>query len=257
MVEYDNKLKSIFYSELMYLEMVLKNIVLDQLVPNMTDVSFDNIYKLKMADEQQNRALRLRRLQLKDTIHSTLSKSYRNENSMVSHFYNRGEEVPIWVIFGIISLGDFAKFTSCLDLQNRTKIAQQLGLESPADTNYQLLSSALYTIKALRNAVAHNNIVFDIRFKDSDIRRNLTQWIKQETNIQDIHLKYITDYVILICCLLKKVNADISRSINLIAHFEECINTVYAKLPRNIYNTILSTDILVKLNSLKNYIRIP
>lgn len=37
------------------------------------------------------------------------------------------------------------------------------------DTSRNLLSSMLYTIKSLRNSVAHNNIIFDTRFKDRKI----------------------------------------------------------------------------------------
>lgn len=253
-IEYDNILKSIFYSELMYLEMALKNIVLNQVVCGMQDASFDSIYKTKMADESNNRNLKLKRLQLKDRIHSSLSRGYKDENSMVSHFYNRGEEVPLWVIFEIIVLGDFASFTSCLDHTNRIKIAKEINLLSSSDTNYQLLSNSLYTLKGLRNAVAHNNIVFDTRFQDRGVNRNVVSWIMQETNISNIDFKYITDYLILICCLLEKIKADRLRINTLIDRFEACVNSIYTKLPNNIYAKIISTDVLTKIQALRDYI---
>lgn len=254
-IEYDNILKSIFYPELMYLEMALKNIVLNQVVCDMRDVSFDNIYKTKMADENNNRKLKLRRLQLKDKIHSSLSKSYKDENSMVSHFYNRGEEVPLWVIFEIIVLGDFASFTACLDKPNRIKLANEINLCSASDTNYQLLSNSLYTLKSLRNAVAHNNIIFDTRFQDRGVNRNVVSWLKQKTSIANIDFKYITDYLILICCLLDSIDADKTRIKKLVNKFEEAVNDIYTKLPTNIYTKIVSTDVLVKIQALREYIQ--
>ena len=45
-----------------------------------------------------------------------LSNSYKHENSMVSHFYNRGEEVPIWGIFEIMMLINFLKeYEECIN----------------------------------------------------------------------------------------------------------------------------------------------
>jgi abortive infection bacteriophage resistance protein len=74
------------------------------------------------------------------------------------------------------------------------------------DTNRELLSSMLYTIKALRNAVAHNNIIFDTRFKDRKISPILKKWTEKETNIQNISLYSLIDYIIIICCLLKRID---------------------------------------------------
>lgn len=54
-----------------------------------------------------------------------------------------------------------------------------------------LLSSMLYTIKSLRNSVAHNNIIFDTRFKDRKISPVLKKWIEKETGIQNITQKII------------------------------------------------------------------
>lgn len=58
---------------------------------------------------------------MRDKLHSTLSAIYKNKNSMVSHFYNRGEEIPIWGIFEIMMLGDFADFLLCLNKDARFK----------------------------------------------------------------------------------------------------------------------------------------
>ena len=53
--------------------MAVKNFTLEQIVPNMRDMSIDNIYKTKMNDELSNSKLRLKRLSLRDSIHSMLS----------------------------------------------------------------------------------------------------------------------------------------------------------------------------------------
>lgn len=254
-IEYDNTLKKLVYPALMFIEMAVKNFTLEQIVPGMKDNSLDNIYKTKMNDEISNSELRLKRLKLRDKLHSTLSNSYKNKNSMVSHFYNRGEEIPIWGIFEIVMLGDFADFLQCLNKDVREKISNALSMNVSYDTNYQLISNALFTVKALRNATAHNNIAFDTRFKDRNANKNVIKWVEQETGINNIMFDYFSDYVALIICLLKHVQYPKRKLIKFLNEYEECINELYQSLPLPIYNKIVATGIQGKLKKLNAYVK--
>ena len=244
-INYDMALKKLVYPALMFIEMAVKNFTLEQLVPNLKDKSIDNIYKTKMNDELSNNKLRLKRLRLRDNIHSMLSNSYKHENSMVSHFYNRGEEIPIWGIFEIMMLGDFAEFLQCLNQNEREKVSY--------DTNYQLVANALFTIKSLRNATAHNNIAFDTRFKDRNPNKNLVRWVESETGISNIKFEYFSDYIALIICLLKHVQYPKKMLITFLKEYEDCINHLYKELPLPIYNKIVATGIKGKLAKLTSY----
>ena len=55
-----------------------------------------------------NSRLQSKRLKLRNSVYSKLSaqhhKEERNENQMVRHFFNRGEDAPLWVIFEILYL---------------------------------------------------------------------------------------------------------------------------------------------------------
>ncbi len=75
------------------------------------------------------------------------------------------------------------------------------------DTNRNLLSSMLYTIKSLCNSVAHNNMFFDTRFKDRKISPVLKKWMEKETGIQNNTLYSLIDYIITVCCLLKRISS--------------------------------------------------
>lgn len=252
-INYDSELKQLVYPVLMFIEMAIKNIVLNELVPGMQDTSIDNIYKSKMNDENGNSKLRLKRLTMRDKIHSMLSNAYQHQNSMVTHFYNRGEEIPLWGIFEIMMLGDFASFLQCLSKNAREQIAQALDMKVSYDTNYQLLSNALFTIKGLRNATAHNNIAFDTRFKDRDANKNLIRWVEQETYIENINFDYFTDYVALLLCLLKHIQYPKRKMIHFLKGYEQSIDTLYGQLPLPIYNKIVSTGIKGKLAKLNQY----
>ena len=239
----------------MFIEMAVKNFTLEQIVPGMKDTSIDNIYKTKMNDELSNSKLRLKRLRLKDSVHSMLSNSYKHENSMVSHFYNRGEEVPIWGIFEIMMLGDFAEFLQCLNKGEREKISKTLGMKVSYDTNYQLVANALFTVKSLRNTTAHNNIAFDARFSDRSPNKNLVKWVENETGITNVKFDYFSDYIALIICLLKHVQYPKKMLIKFLKEYEECINDLYQELPLPIYNKIVATGIKGKLQKLNAYIK--
>lgn len=249
----------------MFIETALKNNVIDEVCCNCNDISFDGVFREKMSDDIKNSKLRLKRLQLRDGIHSYLSQEYKkecqnkrdgryNKPMMVYHFYNRGDDVPIWAVFETITLGKFADFTSCLNEDVRRNILKKLCMSISADTNYQLLSNSLYLLKDLRNAVAHNNIIFDTRFCDRGASKNVKQWLYGETGIKDIKFNYLIDYMILVCCLLKKLGQK-KQAQDLISRYKQAIDKIYNDLPINIYTKIISSDALYKIEMLKKYIK--
>lgn len=254
-IEFDEELKKLVYPSLMFVEMAIKNITLEAIVPGMKETSIDCICKIKMNDDSSNIKLRQDRLKLRDRIHTMLSKSYENKNNMVSHFYNRGEEVPIWGIFEMIMLGDFANFLSCLNKSSREKISTALSMTTSYDTNYQLVANALFTIKSLRNATAHNNIVFDARFNDRAPNKNLVRWVEEETGILGVKFDYFVDYIALLLCLLKHVKYPKKKLIKFLKEYQESLDKLFHSLPRPIYNKIVATGITGKLKKLKEFVK--
>lgn len=92
-------------------------------------------------------------------------------------------------------LSDVATFFKCLNSSVRKDILKVLNmLDTSIDTNLEVLHAAIMTIKAMRNAVAHNEIVFDARFKDRDINQVLKLWVEKETNIKNITLHTLVDF---------------------------------------------------------------
>jgi abortive infection bacteriophage resistance protein len=184
-IEYDNNLKAALYSDLMFIETAIKNIVCNESVDGLKLGTFEHIYKERMRDNPTNTKLQSKRLKLRNSVYSKLSARYHdeegNDNQMVRHFYNRGEDAPLWVVFEILYLSDLASFFECLNESMRERIMMQLNMfDISIDTNRNLLSSILYTIKSLRNSVAHNNIIFDTRFKDRNISPVLKNGLKKK-----------------------------------------------------------------------------
>ncbi|MEI3517716.1 MAG: Abi family protein [Clostridia bacterium] len=113
-IEYDNNLKSALYSNLMFIETAIKNIVCNASVNGLRYGTFDKVYNERMSDNPSNTRLQLNRLKLRNNVYSKLSSRYsaeeKKDNKMVRHFYNRGEDAPLWVVFEILYLSDLASF---------------------------------------------------------------------------------------------------------------------------------------------------
>ena len=209
LIEYDNSIKALLYPNIMFLETAAKNYICTSSVNGLKQSSFDHVFKERMNDNLSNANIQTERLKLRNDIYSKIASKYskesKKENQMVRHFYNRGEDIPVWVVFELMYLSDVATFFKCLNYSVREDTLKELDMfDVSVDTNLEVLHAAIMTIKALRNAVAHNEIVFDARFKDRDINQVLKLWVEKETNIKNVTLHTLVDYVIVLCSLLKR-----------------------------------------------------
>ncbi len=258
-IEYDNNIKAALYSDLMFIETAVKNIVCNESVNGLKIGTFEYVYKERMRDNTTNTKLQSKRLKLRNSVYSKLSTRYHDEensdNQMVRHFYNRGEDAPLWVVFEILYLSDLASFFECLNEIMRERIMIQLNMyDVSIDTNRNLLSSMLYTLKSLRNSVAHNNIIFDTRFKDRKISPILKKWIEKETGIQNISLYSLIDYIIIVCCLLKRVDFNSLRAKKLVKTFKNENANLQKRVAPDIYSQIVQQNVSQKISALEIYL---
>jgi len=86
------------------------------------------------------RKLQQNKLNLQNSIQTSLANAYRKSNPKITHFYDNGyAEVPIWALFEIMMLGDFGYLLSCLTYDVRDDISRHLGLNVSCDTDRQLI----------------------------------------------------------------------------------------------------------------------
>lgn len=259
-VSFDSKLKSLLYPQLMQIETISKNIVLQLLVEEYNSDEFNEIYEKGITDYKNSspkdyREKMKRRLGLQNSIYSALSRSYNSNNKIVSHFYSKDKHVPIWGIFEIITLGTFADLIKSLELKTRLRIDKEMKLNISYDTNAKFPEKIIYLIKALRNSVAHNDVVFDVRFKDSNINSTLCKYIENEIGCTNVDFKTITDYILIIAILLKKYEISKTELNRFINEYENIIEEFRNKIPFNIYSQVVHTDTKVKLTQLRKYIK--
>lgn len=259
-VNFDSKLKSLLYPQLMQIETISKNIVLQLLVEEYNTDEFNEIYEKGITDyknssQKDYREKMKQRLGVQNSIYSALSRSYSNNNKIVSHFYSKDKHVPIWGIFEIITLGTFADLIKSLEFKARRKIDIEMGLNIAYDTDARFPEKIIYLIKALRNSVAHNDVVFDVRFKDSNINSTLCKYIENEIGCANVDFNTITDYILIIALLLKKYKFQKTDLNRFVTDYENIIEEFRNSIPFNIYSQVVHTDTKLKLIQLRKYIK--
>ncbi|MGO5066582.1 MULTISPECIES: Abi family protein [unclassified Clostridium] len=265
-VNYDSKIKAMFYQHLMFIETALKNITLEIILKEANSHEL-NVISSKLipgyvgaptgTTPERKIKMQRKKLALQNKIRSSLLQSYEKENKIVTHFYNNinYSDVPIWAIFEILTLGEFGMFISCLNQDTRKKISQYIGLDLSGDTNVTLIYQIIYVIKDLRNAVAHNDVVFDTRFRKSNITRPIQVCLTHEVGVKYVNFKSLADYVVLIAYMLKKFKSPKYEILSLVSSFEKCLKDLHKDIPNSIYEMIVHTDTTKKLTTLRKYIK--
>ncbi len=258
--DFDMKVKSILYPQIMSLETALKNYVLEEILTDANSNRFADVYSKLMKDyktypigSKDYKDSITRRMNVRNKIYSVISRDY-GKNNIIAHYYDKDEPVPIWAIFELISLGEFGNFISCLNLKTRLNISKSVGIISSIDGDGKMLETIVYAIKDLRNSIAHNNIIFDNRFKTGKINSRISNYISKETGIANITFQTIVDYIILLSFLMKLLKYNKSDILPFITQFEEACEDLRGKIPVNIFSKIVYTDTRVKLSTMKKYL---
>lgn len=272
---YDSQIKALFYPSVMIIETALKNYVLEILVSKTKSDSFLDIYNqlldnYKMfstkgktyssiekridAEEQYKRQLK-RRLDLRNRIYSVQTNAFGNGNKIASHYLQNDLNMPIWGIFELLGLGEFGHFVSCLNYDTRKAFSVKLNIKQSDDNNAMLPQRLIYLIKDLRNAIAHNDVVFDTRFSNgSKIDKQVSNAITNATGVKSITFKTITDYLVLVIYILKALKVTKTEMKRIVNNFQEITDELRNKIPANVYNRIVYTDYTNKLVQLRKFI---
>ena len=264
-IQYDSALKSLFYGKMMFIETAVKNIALEGILINARSENLQIIYDRvvssyhnapKDSTPEQKKRLQQDKLNLQNSIQSNIAKAYRKNNPKITHFYNQigNSDVPIWALFEIMTLGDFGSLLSCLTYEVRDDISRRLGLNLASDTNRELLYKYIYTLKDLRNAIAHNSVVFDTRFRKIDITPAMKQCLKAEFGLPYVNFRTIGDYVILMCYYLKLLKVPKTEIKAFIRSFEKITDDYKAAINPAVAAKVIHPDLQSRMEIVKNNI---
>lgn len=255
----DMQIKTLFYPYIMTIETALKNYTLEAVLSYAKSEDFDDIYKNCLTayrgyhpntgDYKKSWANRLR---LRQAVDGLIFRE-QDKKPFFKHFRDRGRTIPIWAIFEAMTLGEFGNFYACLDRPIKSAIVADLGMPAQFDSE-ALLLSIIFSLKDLRNAIAHNAIVSDVRFKTGGISKNIGKLLKSEAGIDSINFSDITDYVILVVYLLGLLKLPKTDRKRLVSGYEGILLRYKKELPRGIYGHFVRTEAQNKLKLLKKYV---
>lgn len=265
-IRYDSKLKALLYDKIMFIETAVKNIALEGILNKTKSESIQDMYDIAVSSyknsdanlpERTKKEMQKDKLNLQNRVQAYLLDAYTKGNPQITHFYNNMSYsgVPIWALFEIMTMGDIGFLLSCLTYDTRKDISQRLGILNVAvDTNLQLLYKYIYALKDLRNAVAHNAVVFDTRFRKFDPTNAMRRYLETEIGLPYVTFKTFGDYIILICHYLKKLKVPKTEIKAFIREFEKIVADYQAEVSPTIASVVIHPDWSSRMNILKNYI---
>lgn len=256
---FDNTLKSLLYSEVMKIETAISNYILEVLVTD-SAIDMDSIFKEKLNhfDDFSKNSVEYKKemakfLNLRRNLEGTIANNY-TKSSIIQHYVHQNKPIPIWAIFEHTTMGDLGSIIERLNNNTRLKIQQDIGCsDTSLDTKVELLSKHIFILKDLRNAIAHNNVVFDCRFNTFKIKSMVITHLEKHTKVKNINFTTITDYIILISYYLKILRFSKKEIKNFIGRYKKIIKDYSQSIkdPHNVH-LILGVDSLSKINQLLN-----
>lgn len=264
-IQYDSDLKALLYGKMMFIETAVKNIVLESILANANSETIQDMYDKVVssynnappsATTEQKKKMQQSKLNLQNIIQSSLAHAYKKNNPQITHFYNNigYSDVPIWALFEIMTMGDLGYLLSCLTYDVRDDISKRLGLNVSCDTNRQLIYKYMYTLKDLRNAIAHNAVVFDTRFRNIDPNNAMKQCLKLDVGLPYVNFKTIGDYIILMCYYMKLLKVSKTEIKVFIREFERITANYMKEVNPKVAAMVIHPDLTSRMNILKNFI---
>lgn len=267
---FDMQLKALLYERLMTVETALKNRVLEAVLEHSGSEHFDVIYRksltaYKCCKKKSNNASEAksaynrewsRRLKLRTEIDQLIANNH-NIKPVVRHFRDADKDIPIWALFEIMTLGNFGAFYSCLHDNVKDAICADLKMPLGNFKSSSILGRMIFTFKDLRNAVAHNAIILDVRFKTGRVDKTIGRLLQFEMNIANEKIQFdeITDYVLLITYLMARLGFTKTECKQLVKGYREIIEKYRKLLPYAVYSQFIESQTRTKLNAVEAFIK--
>lgn len=259
--DFDMRLKTILYPVVMFIENALKSYVIEALLNDCNSENFDDIYNKSLTAYREHgsgsnayKDAYIKRMSIKGRINSVLIRDY-SKRSVVAHFFNNDESIPVWAIFETLTLGEFGMLYECANIKVKKYVSRIMSLPTNLDSDGMITRSLIYAIKDLRNAIAHNNVIFDTRFKTGSIDNRLSRLLEAEMHINNIDFKYMDAYITAIIYFLSKMGAPEKMRKDFVEQYYSETECLRNRLPVSICSKILGTQHKSNMRLLKDFIK--
>lgn len=251
-IDFDESIKSIMYLPLMQLESAIKSISCEKITSYIKSSLFTDVFDKAMLNA--NYEERKNKLRCRDNVYATLTRRFNDKSKIVCHYYNNDQSIPLWAIFEEMTLGDLSTLIERLKPSIKMEISSELGIPSALNTDGSLLPKFILKVKDLRNAIAHNRVVFDGRYSGFKARNSLCTAIVQDTGIPNIRLDSVVDDIILIIFLMKNLRFNKTQLLKTVSQLITEIEKLFSKVDFMLYKEIMPSDAHKKLVALKKYV---
>lgn len=240
----------------MEIETALKNYTLEAVVQDAGSAYFEDIWRKSLTGYRAKTGKAYRkaweeRQRLRQEIDGMIY-GHRGRD-VIGHFRDADKDVPVWAIFEVMTLGNFGAFYRCLDTRVKSKVVADLSMPANIDSERRL-AEMIFALKDFRNAIAHNAVVLDVRFQTGAINTAVSRLLKQETGVSGVDFADITDYVVLLVYLLRRMGFSKTERRQLVAGYDAVIERYRAELPFNVYSKIIRTTARGKLTTLRQFV---
>lgn len=257
--QFDNNLKELFYKPIMLLETSWKSHCIETCI-KMASEDFSKIYDIVLNDYKElnpsnkNYNERVKhRLKVRESVFSTISYKYKS-STILQHYQYNDRTIPIWAIFEIITLGLFGDFVRSMNKTARRDLMTNLHMfYGEFDGDCRLLEHTVFFISDLRNAIAHNSIIFDGRFNSNKPSSNIKKMLTYEVGTSFISFATIIDYLAFILIYLKKAGISKIERRKIVRNFQSECEKLRKSIPTEVYDKILGSDSILKLSILFDY----
>lgn len=264
-IKYDSGIKSLVYGPMIFIETASKNISLEKILeksvsPYVSDMFASVISGYRNAPpsylDGQKEKLQQKKLNLQNKVQSILANAYRKKDPKITHFYNnpKYDDVPIWALFEILTMGQFGNLLSCLTYDVRDAISKEIGFNLSCDTNRELVFRYIYALRELRNAVAHNGVVFDTRFRKYYPNQPMKRCLKMEIGLPYVNFDTIGDYIILIAYFLKLFHKPRKEILSFIRKFERLTEDYRKAVNPQVSKIAIHPDLASRMAILKKFV---
>lgn len=141
-----------------------------------------------------------------------------------------------------------------MNLKCRAEISKRVGVSQKDDNGAMMPQRLIYATRDLRNAIAHNDVVFDARFRTGKIHGQVGNTISNATGVKNLTFDTITDYIVLIVYQQKLLGVPKTEMKKLLIDYTEYVEQLRERIPTNVFNQIIYPDNKKKINRLREYI---
>ena len=115
----------------------------------------------------------------------------------------------------------------------KIKIAKDLGLYLDSFRKKEdIVAQLVDCLKGLRNAIAHNGVLYDCRFKDSNVGKQLTEYFNIKMHVKNLLFDRIVDYLAVIILISASLGYSKTELRKVVKTFETNLNELRQKLCR-------------------------